>query len=138
MPRETIDSIDVDDRPPRVNVTWGPDTYVQIATTTYESIPFWWQVLAGANTSDEVTKRLDVLGALLREVVHAGDEIPEDSEGKGRIAAHQAEVARDFLNALDTTYGPMDGMYVSLDRRRINDLIRVLRRARDSAYGRDE
>ena len=31
-----------------------------------------------------------------------------------------------------------DGMYVSLDGRGINDLIRNLRRARDQAFGRDE
>lgn len=30
------------------------------------------------------------------------------------------------------------GMYVNLDRRGINDLIRHLRRARDQAFGRDE
>lgn len=30
------------------------------------------------------------------------------------------------------------GWYVDLDRRAINDLIRVLRRARDQAFGRDE
>jgi hypothetical protein len=30
------------------------------------------------------------------------------------------------------------GYYVELDRRAINDLIRHLRRARDSAFGRDE
>lgn len=32
----------------------------------------------------------------------------------------------------------MDGFYVTVDRRGINDLIRHLRRARDQAYGRDE
>src|SRR5690242_21353067 len=31
-----------------------------------------------------------------------------------------------------------DGMYVDLDRRGINNLIRNLRRARDQAFGRDE
>lgn len=31
-----------------------------------------------------------------------------------------------------------DGMYVDLDRRGINQLIRNLRRARDQAFGRDE
>ncbi len=31
-----------------------------------------------------------------------------------------------------------NGMYVNLDRRGINELIRTLRRARDQAYGRDE
>lgn len=30
------------------------------------------------------------------------------------------------------------GFYTDLDRRGINDLIRVLRRARDQAFGRDE
>lgn len=30
------------------------------------------------------------------------------------------------------------GYYVDLDRRAINDLIRILRRARDQAFGRDE
>ena len=30
------------------------------------------------------------------------------------------------------------GNFVDLDRRRINDLIRLLRRARDQAFGRDE
>jgi hypothetical protein len=31
-----------------------------------------------------------------------------------------------------------EGWFVSLDRRKINDLIRHLRRARDQAFGRDE
>jgi hypothetical protein len=30
------------------------------------------------------------------------------------------------------------GLYVDLDRKGINDLIRLLRKARDRAYGRDE
>ena len=30
------------------------------------------------------------------------------------------------------------GLYSTLDRRQVNDLIRILRRARDAAYGRDE
>jgi hypothetical protein len=31
-----------------------------------------------------------------------------------------------------------EGIYVDLDRTGINNMIRVLRRARDQAYGRDE
>lgn len=34
--------------------------------------------------------------------------------------------------------GPYDGLWLTLDRRGINDLIRHLRRARDAAFGRDE
>lgn len=31
-----------------------------------------------------------------------------------------------------------DGWHVDLDRQRVNELIRILRRARDQAFGRDE
>ncbi|MDR7492163.1 MAG: hypothetical protein QN122_12025 [Armatimonadota bacterium] len=33
---------------------------------------------------------------------------------------------------------PCDGIYVELDRGQVNALIRLLRRARNAAYGRDE
>lgn len=35
-------------------------------------------------------------------------------------------------------YGPLSGFYVDLDRNMINKLIKVLRRARDYAYGADQ
>lgn len=35
-------------------------------------------------------------------------------------------------------YGPESGFYTDLDRGMINKLIKVLRRARDQAYGADE
>ncbi len=39
----------------------------------------------------------------------------------------------------DAAIGSMEsGLYVDLDRTGINDLIRLLRKARDRAYGRDE
>lgn len=37
-----------------------------------------------------------------------------------------------------TVNGPYDDLWVSLDRHGINTLIRHLRKARDTAYGRDE
>jgi hypothetical protein len=41
--------------------------------------------------------------------------------------------------AVEKTEGTLDqGQFVDLDRHTLNDLIRVLRRARDAAYGRDE
>lgn len=136
MPRETIEAFGVDDRPPSVTVSWGKDTYVQVATITYESIPFWWQVLANGRDENDTEERLAVLGDILRSVVNfnAGYDTPSP----GRVESPASEVGRAFLNALDTTYGPLDGMFVSLNRTKINDLIRVLRRARDSAFGRDE
>lgn len=34
--------------------------------------------------------------------------------------------------------GPYSDLWVSLDRKGVNDLIRILRRARDAAFGKDE
>lgn len=138
MPREYVsDEADHAQPPSQAWVCWGPDTHVQVATTPGDGIPFWWQVLASGETSDAVDERLAVLGALTRTVVI------RHTEANGAVIAPQTpnsdtEIGRDLLNALDTTYGPMDGMYVSLNRRGVNDLIRLLRKARDSAYGRDE
>lgn len=42
----------------------------------------------------------------------------------------------DAVELVPTPEG--NGWFVTLDRREINDLIRVLRRARDQAFGRDE
>lgn len=37
-----------------------------------------------------------------------------------------------------TSFALFDGWHVNLDRQQVNELIRVLRRARDQAFGRDE
>lgn len=37
-----------------------------------------------------------------------------------------------------SSFAMFDGWHVDLNRQQINDLIRVLRRARDQAFGRDE
>src|SRR4051812_4732230 len=36
------------------------------------------------------------------------------------------------------SYNPDDGWYVNLTREQINDFIRLLRKARDGAYGRED
>jgi hypothetical protein len=41
-------------------------------------------------------------------------------------------------SAPGTSFKLFDGWHVDLDRDRVNALIRVLRRARDQAFGRDE
>jgi hypothetical protein len=58
--------------------------------------------------------------------------------GWNREAEHVqvATVNSDSAELRPTPEG--NGWYVQLDRYRINQLIRVLRRARDQAFGRDE
>jgi len=41
-------------------------------------------------------------------------------------------------NGSEHSFDPCDGLYMTMDRRQINELIRLLRKARDQAYGRDE
>lgn len=41
-------------------------------------------------------------------------------------------------NGQEQSFEPEHGLYMELDRVGINDLIRLLRRARDQAFGRDE
>lgn len=52
--------------------------------------------------------------------------------------ADHSDIAPPGVERADGEILFTDGMYVNLDRRGINDLIRNLRRARDQAYGRDE
>jgi hypothetical protein len=42
------------------------------------------------------------------------------------------------LTRQTVSHETIESMYIDLDRRGINDLIRHLKRARDKAYGRDE
>jgi hypothetical protein len=65
-------------------------------------------------------------------------------EGIARYRAENDDAApNDYylgqlvLNALDVV-ATYSGVWTDLDRKGINDLIRVLRRARDAAFGRDE
>lgn len=51
-----------------------------------------------------------------------------------RLLSHEVPTVEEQDNGIPVGYG----MYVSLNRTGINDLIRSLRRARDQAFGRDE
>lgn len=136
MPREIVESTDVrhgEEAPFGVQVGWSRDgEYVQVASVTHRQRSIWWQLLAPADDSDTENQRLTALGQLVHTAIR---EAPQDA---GMPGPYDADIGRTLLNLLDTTYGPMDGLYVSLDRTRINRLIKLLRKARDAAYGRDE
>ncbi len=44
----------------------------------------------------------------------------------------------EFVSPPGTSFTRFDGWHVDLHRDQVNDLIRVLRRARDQTFGRDE
>lgn len=78
-----------------------------------------------------------------RYMGHDSDAVAEGSEfrvkvGWSKEAGHVeiATVGADGVDLVPTPKG--NGFFVQLDRSGLNRLIRVLRRARDDAYGRDE
>jgi hypothetical protein len=85
-------------------------------------------------------------GEMPREIIHDDRPLPGGdgeqsipfavSVGWGRDS-EGVQIATIDLRVEDV-HSPEHGWFVDLDRYRINQLIRVLRRARDQAFGRDE
>lgn len=71
---------------------------------------------------------------------HTGEEVdlnPHQVEvGWSKEAGHVQIATTD--PKCEDTFSKEAGLYFELDRRSINDLIRLLRKARDQAFGRDE
>lgn len=94
-----------------VEVRWNRETgYFQIATKCVE-----------AATGEDYVPPLDPI-----------EEMPVIMDGEQPVGF----VLGDLVELQGTR--SQSGWYVDLDRKGINDLIRVLRKARDQAFGRDE
>lgn len=120
MPREMIPSVDIDEgelAPLGVQVTWAPERDLRVATTTHHMRSMWWQCLGHE-------RGLSTLGAMIVDIAAK----PATDFERGEM----------LLNAIDVEFSPLDGLYVAMDRRSVNQLIKLLRRARDGAFGRDE
>lgn len=129
MPKEIVEAAH-QDGPFAVRVGWsGEGGHVQIATVTHQERSMWWQTL-GYNEDIQAE-----FGAKIREIVAAGSAI--DDGQKGRPEVTDRELAHNILNWMDV-WRNSDGLYVGLDRTGCNRVIRLLRKARDAAFGRDE
>lgn len=117
MPRETIIPV----CPPyEVKVGWKHAGDVQVGVEGQEGRSLFWLLLGTSPGA------LEWLG---EQVEKLGQVDYGDHEERGRF----------LLNTLDTvSHGDCFGVWSTLDRHGCNDLIRILRRARDSAFGRDE
>jgi hypothetical protein len=71
-----------------------------------------------------------------------GREVPQETQAFVQVSwSSEAEYVQVATGSRDAVTHESDSdrwMFVDLDRRGINDAIKVLRRARDQAYGRDE
>lgn len=124
MPRETI----ITSRHPgddnfNVKVGWNRDMDVQIGISESMDRSMWW--VYGEKRKEELGSEIEKI------VIEARQGFPEGFD-------RSEDIAENVLNLFDTILGSLDSMWSTLSRKDINDLIRVLRRARDSAFGRDE
>lgn len=140
MPKETIyNSNFPNDKTFNVEVGWTRDLDVQLGIKEANDRSMWW--VYGEDYLGEI-------GLRTRKDIEDGIEIDEfeikNAIGQKCLSQEttrpltDAEIGRAILNTLDTVCGCYDSLWATMNRKEINDLIRVLRRARDAAYGRDE
>lgn len=129
-----------------VKVGWGTDS-VQVGVETDQGHSLFW-VLLGATVTDQhktsdqeqeererVRLRLAELGARTREAV---ENLPRRDDDTGHLMT-DARVGEAVLNLMDEmTILEYTGVWADLSRDGCNRLIRIVRKARDSAYGADE
>ncbi len=90
------------------------------------------QVYGGTTTQTEIGR---ILFKLLREDFGF---VPEDSVDDDAAAEYMNKLGRACLDAVTGSTAGVDGLWTWFNRSAINRTIRLLRKARDSAFGRDE
>lgn len=139
MPRETI-RMNSEDNTFDIKVGWTKDMSMQIGLEEAQGRSLAWVLFGGS---------AERLGEEVQKAIAAGTN-PEDKftvkNMSGNLVINEINVPLTneetgwaILNILDvTTRGPVSGIWATPSRHEVNELIRVLRRARDSAFGRDE
>lgn len=137
----------------RIVVGWERDRDMSIAVTTPAEQSVFWRLLAGSDDAPAAVDHGRVI--FLAQVVAAAIEmypIPSvdhcvdcdvtlcPRHDRERQEAYDAR-GTAILNALDTAAGSviLGSLWFPMeDRRQVNHLIRLVRRARDAAFGKDE
>lgn len=122
MPKETIRILSDDD--PNIfdiKVGWTKDKHMQIGLESFDQTSLVWTIYEN---------KVEQIG---EEVYKAITEVPRS------LTNVNEELGKAVLNVLDiVTHGPVEGIWTTPSRNEVNDLIRLLRRARDAAFGKDE
>lgn len=138
MPKEQINFSTPTREPYEVQVGWSTDREVQVGVETYDGKSLLWTLFG----SDE---NLEAVGASLMELAR---HLPSGATDVPKVE-RQRDLGRDALNIIESggqgSYFVSEhgtafytGVWTILTRDECNRMIKVLRRARDSAYGRDE
>lgn len=122
MPKETIHTSNYPgDQSFDVKVGWTRNMDVQLGIAEADDRSMWW--VYGENYKE-------IIGAEIRKIMVSDNESLTISEDR--------QLGESLLNMLDTVCGSFTSLWATMDRQEVNTLIRVLRRARDSAFGKDE
>lgn len=113
MPKEVLHS----DGPYHAEVGWARDNYVQLGTSTEDGRSLVWQLYGEPIALSRVG---EAVNQALSKVANPSEE----------------DVGKLVLDALDTAE-VFTSVWSGLDRQDCNRLIRLLRRARDQAFGAD-
>lgn len=134
MPREIVEPVA---GPWMPKVGWASDRGVQVGIESDNGVSIPW-LLFGTGDPDAQLDALRRLGDKVQTIYEA-------TAGPGRPATtvrfpdeRYEEMGRLLLNSLDVVAGVQyDGLWADLDRQGVNRLVRILRKARDSAFGAD-
>lgn len=116
MPKEMVRS--ATESPYRVKVGWHHAGGVQVGVEAEGERSLFWELLGSS------PEALQKLGAAARSL-----PVDADDEAFGRHVLNMLDVASN---------GGYAGVWSDLDRQGCNDLIRLTRKARDTAFGKDE
>lgn len=136
------------DQPFHIKIGWAAHNEVQIGVeanggaslasillgVAKESFPEPRSSNEEAEMRDTIFRRLAELGALVNELHQPIDPNLHDP---GRLHEHAA-LGQAIIAALEPDRLGCSGIWATLDRGGCNRMIRNIRKARDSAYGRDE
>jgi hypothetical protein len=136
MPKERIfteypqDPADPSFRPFQMDVAWNKDMDMQVGIATHDD-----RHLVDYIYADE---QVQIGRLLFKRLVEALDIPPRDFRTSEAEAEFMNALGREALDAVtgSTPFGT--SVWWTPTRHQVNMLIRLLRRARDAAFGRDE
>lgn len=139
MPKEMIHSRTPGQAGYQVEVGWQRDFSMQVGVVNDDGRSLFWTLTECASyemSKEEQARRLAELGSMIQAALAA--PMDEPGEGMPPQFAGMSRIGALVLDTLDAFAGSHRGVFADLDRAQANALVRLLRKARDAAYGRDE
>ncbi len=131
-----------------LNVNWVRDCHVQASIGMTNGVTLLWKIYGRPENRIKFGQEIfDEINRIANDQYHSLAALKKDrsTKAKDELDSFYQSMGSIILNMIEGTDIPQDGgnyeyheLYADLDRDACNEAIRVLRRARDQAYGRDE